>query len=80
MYEEFIGLPIIIIDSKNKSLIGKEGKVIDETQNLIIIEEESKKVSKVLKKGTVFRINNKTINGDKINKRPEDRVKLIRKL
>jgi len=80
MYEEFIGLPIIIIDSKNKSLIGKEGKVIDETQNLIIIEEESKKISKVLKKGTMFRINNKTINGDKINKRPEDRVKLIRKL
>lgn len=80
MYEEFIGFPIKVIDSKNKSLIGKQGKVIDETQNLIIIEETNNKVLKLLKKGTIFKINNKAINGDKINKRPEDRVKLIRKL
>jgi len=80
MYEEFIGFPIKIIGSKNTSLIGKKGRVIDETQNLIIIEENNEKIIKVLKKGTIFSINNKTINGDKINKRPEDRVKLIRKL
>jgi len=80
MYEEFIGLPIEVVRSNNKSLIGKKGRVIDETQNLLIIEEEEKKISKILKKGTIFKINNKIINGNKINKRPEDRVKLIKKL
>jgi len=78
MYEEFIGLSLEIIKSNNKSLIGKKGKIIDETKNLIIIEE-SEKISKILKKGTIFKINEKIINGNKILKRPEDRVKLVRK-
>ncbi len=80
MYEEFIGLDVEIIDSRNKTLIGKKGKVIDETKNLIIIEEQKEKITKILKKGTTFKIKDKIINGNKIIKRPEDRVKLIRKI
>jgi ribonuclease P protein subunit POP4 len=80
MYEEFIGLNVEIINSQNKTLIGKKGKIIDETKNLIIIEEHNKKVTKILKNGTSFKIKDKIINGSKIIKRPEDRVKLIRKI
>ena len=80
MYEEFIGLPLEVIDSKNKSLKGKKGKVIDETQYTIVIEENSEKITILLKKGTIFKINDNQINGDKIQKKPEDRVKLVRKV
>ncbi len=80
MYEEFIGLTVEIIDSQNKTLIGKKGNIIDETKNLIIIEEENEKITKILKNGTTFKIKDKIINGNKIMKRPEDRVKLIRKI
>jgi ribonuclease P protein subunit POP4 len=79
MYEEYVGLPLEVIDSKNKTLIGKKGKVINETQNTIVIEESNKKITVLLKKGSTFNINNKKINGNKIQKKPEDRVKLVRK-
>ncbi len=78
MYEEFIGLSVEIINSNNKTLIGKKGKIIDETKNLLIIDDD-KKISKILKIGTTFKINDKIINGNKILKRPEDRVKLVKK-
>jgi len=80
MYREFIGSLLKIINSKNISLIGKQGKIIDETQNLIIIEENNKKITKILKKGSVFDIAGTKIIGDKIQKRPEDRIKLIKKI
>ena len=79
MYEEFIGLPVEITNSQNKSLIGKKGKIIDETMNLFVVETAQEKIIKILKKGTTFTINGKTIVGNKIIKRPEDRVKLIKK-
>ncbi|MCD4666383.1 ribonuclease P protein subunit [archaeon] len=46
-----IGYHIEIIESKNKSLVGIKGKVIDETQNMWIIETE-KGNKKILKNGT----------------------------
>lgn len=79
MYGEFIGLPVEVINSQNKSLIGKKGKIIDETMNLFIIEQTQEKTIKILKKGSIFMINGKKIIGDKIIKRPEDRVKLVKK-
>ena len=80
MYEEFIGLLVEVINSQNKSLIGKKGKIIDETMNLFVVEITQEKIIKILKKGTTFMINGKTILGNKIIKRPEDRVKLVKKV
>ncbi len=80
MYKEFIGMSVEIIDSKNITLKGKKGKIIDETKNLIIIEEYPDKIIKVLKNKSIFKINNKKIIGNHIQKRPEDRIKLIKKL
>ncbi len=79
MYNEFIGFTLEVADSKNSSLIGKKGKIIDETKYLIIIEQANDNIVKILKSGTTFIINEKKVNGDKIIKRPEDRIKLIKK-
>jgi ribonuclease P protein subunit POP4 len=80
MYEEYIGLLIEVTNSQNKSLIGKKGKIIDETMNLFIVEEFKDKIIKILKKGSTFTIDGKKVIGDKITKRPEDRVKLVKKV
>ena len=71
---ELIGSEIEIMHSKNKTLIGKTGKIIDETRNTITLETNSKKI-KVLKSHITFKIKNKIIDGKKIVGKPEDRIK-----
>ncbi len=46
---ELIGSVIEVIDSRNKYLIGIKGKVIDETRNIIIIEDENNKIKKLIR-------------------------------
>lgn len=75
---EFIGAKIKIIDATNKSLLGIEGCIIDETKNSFKIRKNDWQEKTVLKKGTVFMINNNIIKGNDIIKRPEERVKLKR--
>jgi len=77
---ELIGLPVEIIESKNKFQIGIKGIVVDETKNLLIIESE-REIKKIQKKGVKFMFiipNGKkvTVNGEKIALRPEERIKL----
>lgn len=72
--EELIGKKIKIIESKNKSLVGIQGVVINETKNILSIESDGK-VKKIVKDQCVFDINGKTITGKDITKRPEERIK-----
>ncbi|RLI49795.1 MAG: ribonuclease P protein subunit [Candidatus Thorarchaeota archaeon] len=72
---EFIGKLVEIVESKNKSLIGIKGKIVDETKNMFEIEtpEGLKKVEKKICKFKF--INEKIIvDGKIINCRPEDRL------
>lgn len=69
--KEFIGKRIKIIDAKNPSNIGIEGVVIDETKNMFVIENGKK----IIKKNVIIQIDNKIIEGKKLTKRPEDRIK-----
>lgn len=75
---EFIGNTIKIINSTNKSLIGIEGKIIDETKNTFTIKT-IKGEKKVLKDQIEFILMSsdikEKINGKRITKRPEDRIK-----
>ena len=71
--EELIGKKIKIIDSKNKSLIGIKGFVVNETKNLLFIENG--KLRKVIKDQCVFDVEGKIIEGKDIAKRPEERIK-----
>ena len=71
-----IGQEIEIIDSTNKSELGLQGKVVDETKNILTISHEGN-VKKLIKKNITFKIKslNLIIEGMAITKRPEDRIK-----
>ena len=75
---ELIGSGLEVIDSKNKSLIGIKGKVIDETRNTITIEV-GKSVKKLIKSEVklliTFGKRKIKINGIVLVGRPEDRLK-----
>jgi len=70
-----IGKNIEITKSKNKSLIGIKGKVIDETKNMIILDNQKK----LIKSQSTFKIkiknNTYEIDGKILQTRPEDRIK-----
>jgi ribonuclease P protein subunit POP4 len=80
---DIIGLYVKIIDSKNKELVGLEGKVINETMNTLEIERD-KKVRKIIKSQAIFEIklgsHTYHIDGRLLVGRPEDRIKKIRSL
>ena len=75
---EIIGLEIVVVDANNKSLIGIQGEVVDETKQSFIIQTKNGE-KRVLKKGTSFKlkVNNQAliIKGDILVARPEDRIK-----
>jgi len=80
---ELIGLPIEVIESKNKSLVGIKGKIVDETRNMLILET-SKGIRKIIKSEVKMRIKlNKEkleVDGKLLVGRPEDRIKKARRL
>lgn len=72
---EFIGENIKVVDAKNKDLIGVQGKVINETKNMFVLENEKKLIKDqcvfdISIGEKVFRIDGKLLVG-----RPEDRIK-----
>lgn len=73
--QEFIGKKIEIKDSKNKEQQNIKGTIIDETKNTFTIQTENKKIT-ILKKDKKFTINNEKIDGNKITKRSEERIKI----
>jgi len=76
---ELIGVKIKVVNSSNKSLIGIEGKVIDETKNTLTIEKNDKE-KKIIKSQSKFEIMYKGkkfhIDGKILVARPEDRLKI----
>ncbi len=73
---EFIGLRTQIVDSTNKSLIGLNGKIVNETLSMFTLQTDSG--SKMIpKQHSAWKFtNDQVINGDLIAKRPEDRIKV----
>ncbi len=76
---ELIGLDIEIVDSSNKSLIGKKGTIIDETRNSFVLKDSNGQRIRLLKNVIVFRVKLNSalleINGKETVGRPEDRLK-----
>ena len=70
---ELIGSTIEVVESKNQTLIGLKGKVLDETKSTITIK--GKKIRKILKSHVVIKINNKKIKGKSLVGHPKDRIK-----
>ncbi|MEM4259681.1 MAG: ribonuclease P protein subunit [Candidatus Woesearchaeota archaeon] len=75
--EEFIGKKIEIINSKNKSMIGVSGTIIDETKNTFKIRKQGEKIITIMKKNNTFLIDKITIKGNNIIMRSEDRIKKL---
>lgn len=75
---EFIGLPIEIVDAKNKTLIGFKGKIIDETKNTFKIKIKNKEKT-IIKDQitfiTIIKDKKIKIKGKILSKRPEERIK-----
>ncbi len=76
---ELIGLRVKIVDSKNKSNVGEEGIVVDETRNTIIIEKNEKQKT-FIKDQCVFSFELPSgekvrVDGNLLVGRPEDRIK-----
>jgi len=75
---ELIGLWCKVVNASNKSQIGIEGKIVDETQKTIVLETKNG-LKRIQKKGSTFRLKLDKcwveILGDDILARPEDRIK-----
>ena len=75
---DLIGQDITIINSKNKEIIGINGKIIMETKNMIILDTEKGK--KNVPKDICQLGNNKGIiqtDSTKLSKRPHERLEII---
>lgn len=74
---EYLGEQVKIVESKNTSLKGLEGKIIKETKNTFTIRTNNGDKT-VTKETCVFHIKNQKIHGNKITRKPEERIKIKR--
>ncbi len=83
LQHELIGLPVKIVRSSNNTQLGTEGEILDETMKMLIVHTKNRKLI-IPKQGTTFRLklfdgSTEDVEGDLILRRPEDRVKAIRR-
>ena len=72
--KELIGSCVEIISSKNKTLLGLKGKVVDETKFTLKIQTKDK-MKRLIKSQIVLKIGDYLVKGEKLVGRPEDRIK-----
>jgi ribonuclease P protein subunit POP4 len=68
-----IGSCIEVVESKNKDLVGLKGNVIDETKNMIVIENGMTR--KIIKSQVIIKIDGKIIDGKSMVGHLKDRIK-----
>ncbi|MCS7131605.1 MAG: ribonuclease P protein component 1 [Hadesarchaea archaeon] len=76
---ELIGLEARVVNSSDPNLIGISGTIIDETRNMLVIEQ-MERPKMVPKANSIFRITlpdgeEVEVEGTKLVARPEERVK-----
>jgi ribonuclease P protein subunit POP4 len=76
---ELIGLEARVVNSSDKNLIGTYGTIIDETKDMLVIDQVGKPRI-VQKKNSVFKLTLPSgedidVDGAKLVARPEDRIK-----
>jgi len=79
---ELIGLKIKVDESSNSMIRGLEGRVVDETRNMLVIENEQSTEKKIPKAGNIFifELNGGAqvrVKGERLIARPEDRIKKV---
>lgn len=80
MSHELVGLGVQVVESTDKNKKGLKGIVVDETKNVLVIDNAGVE-KKVPKKEAVFEFalgsEKAMVDGKKICFRPEDRVKVF---
>ena len=79
-YHELIGLEVEVFNSTNKSLIGINGKIIDETKKTLKLETDKDEEKLIPKNVSIFHFTLPDgscveIDGKILVNRPEDRIK-----
>lgn len=78
---ELIGLDVKILSSTHPGYVGMQGRVVDETRHMLVIETEGFE-KKIPKATCVFEFDDngkkERVNGSEIEFRPEDRVKRVK--
>ncbi|MGQ0797322.1 MAG: ribonuclease P protein component 1 [Methanobacteriota archaeon] len=77
---ELIGLRVRIVRATDPGFAGLEGRVVDETRNMLVVDVAGKE-KMVPKQGSRFRFEvqgGTEVEGDEIRFRPEDRIKKAR--
>lgn len=79
LQHELIGLNVEIVKSSDPSVVGKGGKIVDESRNMLVIDEGGK-LKRIQKSTAVFRVTlpdgeKINVNGRKLVSSPEDRIK-----
>ncbi|MBS3107750.1 ribonuclease P protein subunit [Candidatus Woesearchaeota archaeon] len=69
--KELIGQCVTVVEAQNANLIGIKGKVIDETQNMLVLDNH--KI--IIKSQVAIKVGDEVIKGKDIKRRPEDRLK-----
>ena len=69
-----IGEQIEVITSRNQSLVGFKGTIVDETKNSFVVENENRR-KRILKNICTFKINTNVVDGERLLQRPYERVK-----
>lgn len=74
---ELIGKEIVVVDSKNKAIIGIEGRIVDETKNLIEIMNNNGCLKRLIKNQVtvLFKKEKMCVDGKLLFGRAEDRLK-----
>ncbi len=76
--KELIGAHVEVVGSTNKGLVGLRGRVVDETRNMIMLENNKK----IVKSQAILKVNFGTesyvIDGRLLVGAPEDRLKRSR--
>ncbi len=75
LHGELIGRNAEVSKSKNKSLVGLSGTIIDETKNTLALMTQQGKKAVLIKSEVTINIDGTEIDGEKLQKRPEERVK-----
>lgn len=79
LQHELIGLDVEVIKSSDPSVVGKSGKIVDESHHMLVVEEKGK-LKRLQKSTVVFRVTlpngeKINVNGRKLVSSPEDRIK-----
>jgi ribonuclease P protein subunit POP4 len=76
MNKTLIGKTVSIVESSNKSLVGIEGRVVDETKNTIKIMDKKNQEKTLIKSQVIkLKVDNIVVDAKKITKRIEERIK-----